>query len=142
MGKKYRIDAGYIKSRRLMAEKVTVAYMKQLVLAFIGYNERLTRQFFGEFAMDNSEQIRKADFVRGRIEFYDGTIIRRIDAGMAGRMDGWRFDQIIVADDYRMNARISRIDELQVLDCLCGRSEVPVDFRYLYYNVDGITFGV
>lgn len=106
-----------------------------LVIAFIGYNERLTRQFFEEFAWDNREQIASADYIRGRVKLHDGTQIVRIDAGKAGR-DGYRFDQIIVADDRRRNAYSNRRLEIMCLEHQCACSLVPKEFRFQFYDVD------
>ena len=106
-----------------------------LVIAFIGYNERLTRVFFEEFTWDNRDQIASADYVRGRVKLHDGTYIVRIDAGKAGR-DGYRFDQIIVADDRRRNAYVNRRCELMWLEHQCACSLVPEEFRFQFYDVD------
>lgn len=106
-----------------------------LKIAFIGYSQRLTRQHFEEFAWDNREQIRRADYIKGRIELRDGTIIIRMDAHKV-RRDGYRFDQIIVADDRRGYVYSARYDDIRWLVCTCSCSIVPQEFRMLFYDVD------
>lgn len=106
-----------------------------LVIAFVGYNERLTRLFFEEFAWDNREQIASADFIRGRVRLFDGTQIIRIDASRIGR-DGHRYDQIIVADDRRRAVYVNRNAEIMWLIHQCACSSIPVEFRFQFYDVD------
>ena len=131
-----KLDFSYIKAGRLTAENVTVADMKPLVLAFIGWNEECTRRYFRLFANDNAEQIYHADHDRGVLRFYDGSVVRRISLSWVGRLDGYRFDQIILADDSRLMMKEYRCSELRELNYRCCCSNVPEEFRYIHYNID------
>lgn len=137
MGKEYQIDAGYIKAGRLAAEKVTVANMKPLVLAFVGFNVEQTLAHFRQFALDNAEQVYRKDLQFGWIQFYDGTVFKRITSVEQVRRDGVRFDQIILADDRRRMIWKERAELIRLLDIYgCRCSEVPPEFRFQIYDVD------
>lgn len=102
-----------------------------LNIAFVGYNARLSQIHFRWFAEDNREQIRFCDLSRGRIELYDGTRIRCIQR----HQDGLRFDQIMVADDWRKEVLNKQHDLLCALESVCAHSIVPKEFRYIFYLV-------
>lgn len=106
-----------------------------LEIAFLGYNEEQTRQFFKQFAEDNRDQVNGYNFTHGLILLKDGTKIRRVSAAPEW-ITGRRFDQIIVADDLRQNIMFNRWDELNALDRCCTGSVVPEQFRYQFYITD------
>lgn len=79
-----------------------------LNLVFIGYNEEQTRRHFKEFIEMNKEQVQDYPITRNTATAWicptvvwlkDGTKIRR--APSLDRLDGLRFDQVIVACDRR-----------------------------------------
>lgn len=131
-----RLNAGYIKTGKLTDEKVTVVDMKPLVLAFIGWNEEWTRRCFQQFAHDNATQIYHSDLERGVLRFRDGSIVRRISPSWVGSLDGYRFDQIILAEDSRLWLRDWQYAAMRELNYRCCCSEVPEEFRYIHYNID------
>ncbi len=120
----------------IKADYIAVADMKPLVLAFIGWDEESTRRYFRLFAQDNAEQIYHADHDRGVLRFYDGSIVRRISPSWVRSLDGYRFDQIILADDSRLMVTGYRRAELRELNYRCCCSDVPEEFRYIHYNID------
>lgn len=136
MFRETEIRADYIKTGKLTAERAAVADMKSLVLAFIGWDEKSTRRYFRLFAQDNAEQIYHADYDRGVLRFYDGCIVRRISPSWVRSLDGYRFDQIILAEDSRLWLRDRRCAELGELNYRCSCSDVPEEFRYIHYNID------
>ena len=105
-----------------------------LKLAFIGYDRKQTHHFFKELYCENKQQVARVDFGNGLLVFYDGTVIRRIDSieSCCGR----RFDQIIIADDWRKMIYATRADELTALELCSMCSPVPEDFRRIFYNTD------
>ena len=131
-----KLDAGYIKAGTLTAERINVEAMRPLVLAFIGWDEENTRRYFRLFAYDNAGQIYHADHNRGVLRFRDGSIVRRISPAWFGRLDGYRFDQIILADDSRMMLKGYHCALLRELIYRCCCSDVPEEFRFIHYNTD------
>lgn len=104
-----------------------------LKIAFIGYDERCTRQAFEQFAHDNRDQVVQFLKICGVIRLKDGTRIERF-TGI--RPKGRRYDQIIIADDRRMNILATRAWELgELLKCSAG-SVVPEMFRFCIYDMD------
>ena len=107
----------------------------QLKLGFIGYNDRLTRIAFDQFAIDNQEAVLTYDRVRGHMILRDGTTIQAITGGKAF-WDGVRLDQVIVADDRRMEIMWRRYQEMACLRHVTACSEVPEEFRFQVYDMD------
>ena len=131
----YPIDARYIKTG-VLAPAVQEVEDRSLVLAFVGYNFEQTRAHFEQFFRDNAQQVAYANIDKGVMWLSDGTVVKRIDPGFEKNSAGWRFDQIIVADDFRHNAVINRWKLLNHLEFLCSCSTVPKELRYQYYDVD------
>ncbi len=137
MFREIEIRADYIKAGKLSAERIAVADIKPLVLAFVGFNREQTLAHFRQFALDNAEQIWAQDLHNGRIRLHDGTIILRVDCEEQVRMYGLQFDQIILADDRRMMIWKERRHLLRLLSLAADmRSEVPREFRFQIYDVD------
>ena len=107
-----------------------------LKIAFLGYDERQTRAWFMQFAVDNREQVQGANWAQGYMRMKDGTEILRVPAANPAWIKSRRFDQIIVADDWRKNAMLKRWDELDALERCCCGSIIPEEFRYQFYNID------
>ena len=114
--------------------------MTPLKIAFIGYNREQTRNHFEELYVANMEQISLVNLSGGVLILRDGTEIRRIDSldDCACR----RFDQIIIADDSRMNVLVERRDEIAAVELTMLLSCVPEDFQRIIYNTDskGVDF--
>lgn len=107
----------------------------QLKLGFIGYNDRLTRLAFDKFAIDNQEAVLTYDRVRGYMVLRDGTTIQAITGGKVFR-DVVCLDQVIVADDRRMEIMWRRYQEIAWLRHITACSEVPQEFRFQFYDMD------
>lgn len=108
-----------------------------LRLAFIAYNEAQTRRYFKEFRWVNRDQIWSYDPASGIIVMLDGTTIRRVPSSLH-KLDGLRFDQIIVACD-RRGEYVWPSHQIEVLHELmrrmtCGR--VPAEHAVIYYDLD------
>jgi hypothetical protein len=105
-----------------------------LKIAFLGYNAPQTARYLAQLAEDNAEQV--AWFLRrhGRLAMKDGTVI--VNAYCVGKFDGLRFDQIILADDRRMEITRNQAATIgRLLDC-CTGSIIPPDFRVQIYDID------
>lgn len=104
-------------------------------IAFIGYNEEQTRNALDDLVHHNADQIASYDRRRGVVKLQDGTTIYKILA-IPGFLAGRYFDQAIVADDRR---RLVYKARWLVLYELAGRmecSEVPKEFRWMFYDLD------
>lgn len=106
-----------------------------LKIAFIGYNDRLTADYFRQFALDNHEAVLHFDGRRGRITLYDGTTIQAISRPMAF-LDGVRYDQVILADDRRLLLLYTRREEMSWLRHVTSYTEIPEEFRFQVYDID------
>lgn len=112
---------------------------KNLEIAFMGYNAQQTRLAFIQFARDNVEEI--AEYSRTWCDYLklkDGTRIKGITPERVRRgADGYRFDQLILADDSRKKIHIDRGDEIDALIYgALAYSCVPEEYKILFYNLD------
>lgn len=105
-----------------------------LRIAFIGYNENLTRVYFREMAELNREQIGICDLSQGRIILKDGAEIIRISPDV--RRINLPFDQVIIADDSRRNATVKNNSILFILAQRLLHSRVPPEYQWQYYDLD------
>lgn len=114
-------------------------WKRPLEIAFMGYNAQQTRLAFMQFARDNAEEI--AEYSRTWCDYLklkDGTRVKGIAPERVRRgIDGYRFDQLILADDSRKKIHIDRSDEIDaliygVLACSC----VPEEYKILVYDLD------
>lgn len=105
-----------------------------LRIAFISWSARIADIYLKQLAVDNADQVKRYERQRGRILLRDGTEIVSVHHLM--RLEGHRFDQIIVADDWRMNILLKRWDELAELEYRCMASIIPEEFRYQFYFTD------
>ena len=109
-------------------------------IAFIGYNEEQTHRYLEDLAVVNAEQIRRFDKRNGVITLKDGTTItavRPVPEFLYGR---W-FDQVIIADDRRLDIIERRFPEILALGRCMSDSVVPVDFRWQVYDLDAVVEG-
>jgi hypothetical protein len=104
-------------------------------IAFISYNERQTREYFSALAKANAEQVLHYDPRRGRIFLRDRTEIVRVSP-TPEFLQGRRFDQVIVADDRRLNVVGLRLGELVALSRCMDHSVVPLEFRWCFFDLD------
>lgn len=104
-------------------------------IAFIGYNEEQTRRYLEDLAVVNADQVYRFDRRNGQVIMRDGTTITRVLPSPAF-LKGRRFDQVIVADDRRLNVLERRYPEIMELGrCMVG-SIVPEHFRWQLYDLD------
>lgn len=105
-----------------------------LRIAFIGYNEELTRNYFRQMSELNREQIIMCSLLQGRIMLIDGTEILRVSPNV--RFVNGCFDQVIIADDRRRNCEIKNRVVLSTIASGMSFSPVPPEFRWQYYDLD------
>ena len=103
-------------------------------LAFIGYDREQTNTHFEELFVANAKQTSFANLGKGVLILHDGTEIRRIDS--LDDCAGYMFDQIIIADDSRMNVLVERRDEIAAIELTMMYSCVPEEFQRIFYNTD------
>ena len=108
--------------------------MKPLNIAFIGYNRKRTHDYFEELFVENLKDVKLVDLKSGVMILKDGTIIRRVDD--LDDCAHCRFDQIIIADDSRMNVLVDRADLIAAVELTMLLSCVPEDFQRMFYNTD------
>lgn len=111
---------------------------KNLEIAFMGYNTRLTKITFIQFTRDNRAEIEQYSRTWcGPLKLKDGTRITAITPDRARSLDGYRLDQLILADDSRRKIFIDRGDAIDAL--LYGAlaySYVPEEYKILFYDLD------
>lgn len=108
--------------------------MEPLKIAFVAWNAEATDTYLRSLAIDNADQVKRYDRARGRAILKDGTEIRAVHD--SSFLEGLRFDQIIVADDYRRRTFYVCSDLLKVLEYRCSFSCVPEEYRHQLYNID------
>lgn len=104
-------------------------------IAFMGYSDHLTGVYLDQLVRDNAEQVARYDPRRGLVTMKDGTRIIRIYSWRC-REDGRRFDQVILADDRRMEILQHRRDDLAWLLHCCQTSASPEELRLQIYDID------
>lgn len=107
-----------------------------LRIAFIGYNFKLTWLYFDQMVYANKEPGSRYYRIAGVLYLPDGTEIHRISTPYPADLRRWRFDQVILADDRRMNILEARADFLAVLRQCMACSIIPEEFRWLVYDLD------
>ena len=108
---------------------------KPLEIAFMGWDARLTARTFDDFARDNREQVARKG--PDRLILYDGTRITAFPPSRVRRFfDGYRFDQLILADDSRELIRGHCWEEIEIIRHNMIFSCVPEEYQILFYNTD------
>lgn len=103
-------------------------------IAFLGYNNKLTKYGLGQFLRNNAEQILKADMATLTAYFKDGTTIKGL-IGIDDRLRGFRFDQLILFDDERWEIEWHRAEDIRIIKALTMQlSNVPKEFQVLKYE--------
>lgn len=106
-----------------------------LQIAFMGYNAELTDRFLHEFAEINAAEVSVYSRAKHAIVMRDGTRIWAIRGIEERSLHGWRFDQLIIADDSRKMIYEHCAKEIEILRRQTARSMVPPEFRELFYDV-------
>ena len=107
-----------------------------LKIAFIGFNTEQTHAALLQLAVDNADQVKSYDRRRGRIVLTDGTEIMAVPTADPVALNGRRFDQIIIADDWRLEIMHHLRAELRALDWCCQHSSIPEEYRLQIYDMD------
>ena len=105
-----------------------------LKIVFLGWSLRLTDQYMEQMAEDNAEQVAWYNRRYGRLVLTDGTEIT--NAYHMNRIQGRRFDQVIVADDRRMEILEYHQHDIAELLACCMASPVPEEYRLQTYDLD------
>lgn len=111
--------------------------IRPLCIAFMGYNLEQTTVCFRQFARDNAESIKAAK--PNRLVLKDGTMILPFPAARVrvARMDGYRFDQLIIADDRRKNIYHAAAAEIRrIIGSAMIHSCVPGEYQIQFYDID------
>ena len=106
-------------------------------IAFIGYNEEQTRRYLEDLAVVNAEQVQRFDKRQGVVTLKDSTTITAVRP-VPEFLHSRRFDQVIMADDRRLDVVERRFPEILALGHCMSDSVVPVDFRWQVYDLDAV----
>lgn len=108
--------------------------LRPLSIAFMGYNSVLTEKFIRRFCEENQESV--FSHSEKRVILNDGTRIVPVWPSRVWRgLDGYRFDQLILADDERKMIYKTYSREISFIAYHYMRySWVPPEFQILYYN--------
>lgn len=106
-------------------------------ILLIGYTNEQSIHIVSELSSEGSVQI----YCPRMIVMQDGQrIIPAVWYGRKSsprlRVEGLRLDQVIIADDSRMNILDKVFPLLPGLYAACGNSDIPVEFRISILNID------
>ena len=87
-----------------------------------------------QMAKDNAEQVARYDQRHGRLVLTDGTEIT--NAYHLNRIQGRRLDQVILADDRRMEILEYHQHDIALLLACCMDSPVPIEYHLQIYDID------
>lgn len=110
--------------------------MMPLRIAFIGYNFAQTWLYFDQMVYANMEPGSRYYRIAGVLYLPDGTEIHRIPTSYPPDLRRFRFDQVILADDRRMEILEARADFIDELRRCMACSPVPEEFRWPVYDLD------
>lgn len=103
-------------------------------IVFLGWDARQTDQYLSQMAMDNADQVDRYDRLQGRLKLTDGTEI--INAYRIGKIHGRKYDQVILADDRRMEIMEHHRNDIAELLRRCQSSIIPEEFHLQFYDID------
>lgn len=104
-----------------------------LKIAFLAYDVRCAGTALSQLVEDNADQVAGYNRTHGRVFLRDGA---EIISANGINLHGRRFDQVIIADDRRLQVMGQRHAELRELDRCCQGSTIPEEFRYQIYDLD------
>lgn len=104
-------------------------------IAFIGYNEEQTRRYLEDLVKVNNDQVLHFSRRDGIVYLMDGTKITAVKP-VPEFLRGRQFDQVIVADDRRLNVFERRYPEIMELGHRMVGSQVPECYRWQLYDLD------
>ena len=109
--------------------------MLPLRLALIGYNQKTTELGLRYFIGNNTEQIEGVNWVGREIRLKDGTSIKGIISADELYLQGKRFDQLILFDDYRWEIEWHRSEDIRIIKALkMYVSIIPEEFQIIKYE--------
>ena len=120
-------------SRVFMQE--TPRTVQPLKIAFLAWDMKAADRYMQQLVADNADQVKRY-ILRHTVILTDGTEICRVSVSDPAALHGRRFDQIIIADDRRLEIMQYRAAELRALDWCCRGSIVPEEFRRQIYDLD------
>lgn len=108
--------------------------MAALKIAFLAWDAKTADTYLRQLAIDNTDQVKRYERNQGRVLLKDGTEIKSFHHG--NPLTGYRFDQVIIADDRRLKILRYCGAELNELEHSCQGSIVPEEYRYQFYDLD------
>lgn len=105
-----------------------------LNIAFLGWDAAQTDRYLSQMAEDNADQVDRYDRRQGRLKLTDGTEI--INAYRIGKIHGRKYDQVILADDRRMEIMEHHRKDIAELLARCQSSIIPEEFHLQFYDID------
>lgn len=106
-----------------------------LRIAFLAWDTRAADRYLEQLVADNADQVKRY-IMRHTVILWDGTEISRISVSDPVALRGRRFDQVIIADDRRLQVLLHRQPILRALADCCRASFVPEEFRFQIYDPD------
>ena len=106
-----------------------------LKIAFLAWDLRATDRYLAQLVADNADQVK--EYIRGHaVLLKDGTEIYRVCVSDPVALHTRYFDQVIIADDRRLQIMEKHSATLRALDWCCRHSSVPEEFRRQIYDLD------
>ncbi len=106
-----------------------------LKIAFLAWDLQAADRYLAQLVADNEDQVKRY-VLRDTVLLKDGTAITRISPSDPLALHGRRFDQVIIADDRRLQIMQRHRAILRALDWCCRGSIVPEEYRYQIYDLD------
>lgn len=108
---------------------------KDIRIAFLGYNNKLTQSGLRQFVDNNIEQVIQFDTRRNLVYLRDGTFIKAFTSTDMQSLMGYRFDQLILFDDDRWEIWCQRLDDIvNIRKYTMMMSNIPEKFQILEYE--------
>lgn len=133
-----RRSLGIVSTSRVFMQKIPqippLTY-PPLKIAFLAWGLAAADRYLEQLVADNDDQVKRY-ILRHTVILTDGTEISRISVSDPSALRGRRFDQVIIADDRRMQILERRQPELHELARCCAGSIIPEEFRFQIYDLD------
>lgn len=125
---------GIVSPSRVFMQEIQPQAMA-LKIAFLAWDLAAADRYLAQLVADNDDQVKRY-ILRHTVILTDGTEISRISVSDPSALRGRRFDQVIIADDRRMQILKRRQPELHELARCCAGSIIPEEFRFQIYDLD------
>ena len=106
-----------------------------LRIAFLAWDLKAADRYMEQLVADNADQVKRY-ILRHTVILTDGTEICRVCTSDPVTLHGRRYDQVIIADDRRMEIMQRHRATLRALDWCCSGSIVPEEYRWQIYDLD------